>query len=334
MKEKNRNAKTVLLFILLASRVMAYGQNNFSTGAGIEANIITLDNPGFSLGGLLNADYRFIPNFAAGISVGMGFDLKDMISAESRIFGRWYIFRPAILEFFLQADAGLLMTIRNGNYQESRGSPSIGLTLGTRILLPHNWYLEPYIRGGYPFKGAIGLLAGISLGGNKNEQANRNRLSGGDELLDRKSGEELIIRREISTVPEIAALAIEPYIYFASNTANFSGLDATTVKNNGNLLKELASFMNHNTEYQLVIEGHANPVENTKNEEEMSLNPLSIKRAEVVANTLISSGIERKRLIIAGSGGTKTVASWTDREHWNLNRRVEFMLIRYVEHTQ
>jgi outer membrane protein OmpA-like peptidoglycan-associated protein len=144
-------------------------------------------------------------------------------------------------------------------------------------------------------------------------------------------GEEVLVRRELITIPQIAALAIEPYIYFASDIAGFAGLDGKTVENNYRLLVEIAEFLRQNSEYQLVIEGHANPVVNTQSEEQTSLNPLSVERAELVAKTLISYGVNRKRLIIAGSGGTKTLVSWQDRQHWNLNRRVEFTLYRQVK---
>jgi outer membrane protein OmpA-like peptidoglycan-associated protein len=93
-------------------------------------------------------------------------------------------------------------------------------------------------------------------------------------------------------------------------------------------MREIAEVLKRDTTYQLVIEGHANPVNYSLSEEAMSLSPLSVKRAEAVANSLIAYGLDRKRLIIAGSGGTKILVPWVDRAHWNLNRRVEFFLTR------
>ena len=141
------------------------------------------------------------------------------------------------------------------------------------------------------------------------------------------SGEELMIFRQVESVPEIAALSMEPYIYFASNTPAFGGLPSKTIENNYRLIREIAGFLNSSPRYNLIIEGHANPVSNAPDEGE-TLNPLSVQRAERVANALIYFGVDRKRLIIAGSGGAKALVPWTDRAHWDLNRRVEFLLFR------
>ena len=52
-------------------------------------------------------------------------------------------------------------------------------------------------------------------------------------------------------------------------------------------MREIAEFLKRDTGYQLVIEGHANPVNYSLNEEAASLNPLSVRRAEAVANSLL-----------------------------------------------
>ncbi|MDR2479844.1 MAG: OmpA family protein [Treponema sp.] len=298
-----------------------HGQEGFSFGAGAEGNLLTLEDQSAALGGVINMENRLGPVFAMGVNIGSGYGWNNFFSIESRVFGRWYFAQPGNVAFFFQADAGLLVTFRSFDFFESRGSPSAGLTLGSRIKLSNKWFIEPYIRGGYPYLGGIGVLAGYSLHG-----SGKTKIAPNDTEL--KTGEELVVFRYLDTVPEIAALSIDPYIYFGSNIARFTGLDRKTVENNYRLLRELAVFLNQNQEYSLIIEGHANPVTLTKDEESMSLNPLSIERAELIANTLIQNGVDRKRLIIAGSGGTKTLVPWSDREHWSLNRRVEFVLIR------
>ena len=328
----------IVLLCMLLSAIPLFAQE-FSLGAGAEVNLITLEEKSLALSGIINAEMRFGSVFAAGVNIGAGYGWNEFIGIENRIFGRWYYARPANLEFFFQADAGLLVTFRTGDPLESRGSPSVGLTLGTRINLPGRWYLEPHVRGGYPYLGGLGILMGYSPepqkssasrtnlknSGGLNNENQVNTINSREEL---KSGEELMVFMQLGNVPSIAALAIEPYVYFASNIAGFSGLDLRIVENNYRLLREIANFLQLNPEYNLVIEGHANPVIKTKNEEDATLNPLSLKRAELVANTLINYGIDRKRLIIAGSGGAKTLVPWPEREYWKLNRRVEFMLVR------
>jgi outer membrane protein OmpA-like peptidoglycan-associated protein len=301
----------------------AFGQTGVSVGAGPEVNIVTLEEERFGVGGILSVENRFGPVFAGGVNISASYGWNNFIGLENRIFGRWYFVSTKGIEFFFQGDAGLLITLQPLDPLKSRGAPSAGLTLGTRIFLPGGWYLEPYARGGYPYLGGAGLLMGFSPARHRSLSAASSQAN--NEL---QSGEMVYIRRDLGSVPAIASLAIEPYIYFAPDIAAFTGLDFRTVENNYRLLQEIAGFLRSNTEYTLVIEGHANPVSNTRNEEAESLNPLSIKRAEVVANTLIGYGIDRKRFIIAGSGGTKTLVPWTDRNHWHLNRRVEFTLTR------
>ena len=298
-----------------------YGQAGMSFGAGVEGNLLTLEEQSAALGGVINMENRLGPVFALGANIGTAYGWNDFFSIENRVFGRWYFAKPASLEFFFQADAGLLVTFRTFDFFESRGSPSAGLTLGSRINVSNKWFIEPYIRGGYPYLGGIGVIAGYSMPG-----SGKKRIAPNDVEL--KTGEELVVFRYLDTVPEIAALSIEPYVYFGSNIARFTGLDRKTVENNYRLLREIAVFLNQNIEYSLIIEGHANPVTLTEDEEAMSLNPLSIERAELIANNLIQNGVDRKRLIIAGSGGSKTLVPWADRENWSLNRRVEFVLIR------
>lgn len=315
----------LLAFLLVTclSFAPAFGQTGISVGAGPEVNIVTLEEERFGVGGILSVENRFGPIFAAGVNVSASYGWNNFIGVENRIFGRWYFVSTKGVEFFFQGDAGLLITLQPLDPLKSRGAPSGGFTLGSRVSLPGGWYLEPYVRGGYPYIGGAGLLVGFSPARRGDWSAAS--LQANTEL---QNGEMVYIRRDLGSVPEIASLAIEPYIYFAPNVAAFSGLDARTVENNYRLLREIAGFLGSNTEYTLVIEGHANPVANTRSEEAESLNPLSIKRAEVVANTLIGYGIDRKRFIIAGSGGTKTLVPWTDRNHWHLNRRVEFTLTR------
>jgi outer membrane protein OmpA-like peptidoglycan-associated protein len=312
--------KTVLVCIVL-SRIPAFAETSFSLGLGPEVNLITLEERSLAMGGIISAEAGFGPVFAAGINIGAGYGWNDFIYIENRIFARWYFARPWRMAFFFQGDAGLLVTYRTLDQIESRGSPSGGLTLGSRIHLPGGWFLEPSVRGGWPYLFGGGIVMGYSF-------KSRNGYSQGAETGNLRSSEETLVYVQLGTIPEIAALSIEPYVYFGSNTADFTGLTIQTIENNYRLLREIADFLKQNPEYNLIIEGHANPVINTDNEEKTSLSPLSRKRAELVSGTLINYGINRKRLVIAGSGGTKTLVPWPEREYWQLNRRVEFMLVR------
>lgn len=309
---------TVFFALLFLVRFPLLGQTGPFVGLSGEVNIITLNDRGFAAGGLLDAGYRFGPVFSTGVKTGVFYDLTQLLSLESRLFLRWYFVRQGIAEFFFQGDGGLLVTFREGlDLQESRGGPVGGLTLGVRIALPERWYLEPYVRGGYPVIGGGGITVGFLP---------KPRRSTVEDKL--KNGEELVVIRSLNGIEEIADLSLDPSVYFAANSSGFSGLDRRSLENNYRLLREIALYLKQNPEYRLLVMGHANPVINTRTEEREILNPLSVKRAEQVANLLITYGVSRERLVITGSGGTKTLVPREDRSNWDLNRRVEFTLIR------
>ena len=86
--------------------------------------------------------------------------------------------------------------------------------------------------------------------------------------------------------------------------------------------------MNKFPDYKVQVEGHANNVSGTEREEKEDLIPLSGARADAVRKFLIEKGVSRSRLSSVGIGGTKPVASLSDRDNWWKNRRVEFVLIK------
>ena len=151
----------VLFVSVLGSPV--YAQKGFSIGAGAELNLLTLEEQKAALGGVVNVETRMGPVFAMGVNIGAGYGWNGFISIENRIFGRWYFARLEEVDFFIQTDAGLVAAFLAFDMHESRGSPSIGIMLGSRLHLSPAWYLEPYIRGGYPYLGGVGILVGRFL---------------------------------------------------------------------------------------------------------------------------------------------------------------------------
>ncbi|MCL2093282.1 MAG: OmpA family protein [Treponema sp.] len=123
-----------------------------------------------------------------------------------------------------------------------------------------------------------------------------------------------------------------PSIVFAPNSASFEGLDAQTLANNEWILSRIALTLEAHGEYQVRVEGHANPTINPRNtagrqyEESQELQPLSEGRARTIVNELINLGIDRGRLSFFGMGGLHPVAAWEDTDNWWKNRRVEFLL--------
>lgn len=132
-----------------------------------------------------------------------------------------------------------------------------------------------------------------------------------------------------------------PSIIFRSDEADFvgkdkdpkSGLDQEKIDNNNRVLKRIAEILNKFKDYNVTIEGHANNVSGTEEEETIdtkmygkALGPLSEARANYVRDVLVSFGVDASRLSTVGVGGRQPVAAREDKDNWWKNRRVEFIL--------
>lgn len=134
-----------------------------------------------------------------------------------------------------------------------------------------------------------------------------------------------------------------PSIIFRSDKADFVGkdvdakfgLDKDKIDNNLRVLKRISDILNKFQDYRVTIEGHANNISGTEEEEtsdvvngqkNIPLVPLSLERAEFVKQNLIKNGVAASRLSTVGQGGRMPVVKRSDRENWWKNRRVEFIL--------
>ncbi len=131
-----------------------------------------------------------------------------------------------------------------------------------------------------------------------------------------------------------------PAIIFRSNHADFGltkkdgdgGLTQAQVNNNVRVLKRIAQILNKFKNYTVTVEGHANNVTGTEEEETSTANgniplePLSKERAEFVVDQLSEYGVTKARLSAVGRGGRQPVVPRSDRDNWWKNRRVEFIL--------
>jgi hypothetical protein len=113
------------------------------------------------------------------------------------------------------------------------------------------------------------------------------------------------------------------YILFPANSANLSRVSPEIAQQNQKVLDEIAKILLENSQYRILLDGHANPVLKTTREEKETLLPLSLERATAVANYLVEKyKIDKQRLILTGGGGK--YASGSDGAQ---NRRVNFFII-------
>jgi hypothetical protein len=139
----------------------------FSLGAGIDINLMD-SGTSFALGVSLAVECRFNEIFSVGTYMISNFGLESMLSIESGLFVRWYVLRLSRipLDLYLEPNYGVLAAMKDNNAQNSRGSMEVGLAVGGRFFFPY-FYLEPYIRFGYPFLGGVGLRIGYQTGRGK-----------------------------------------------------------------------------------------------------------------------------------------------------------------------
>lgn len=104
-------------------------------------------------------------HFAVGGKVGYSQNYSGIITLEMAALGRWYVFSFEKLRLFAQLEAGMALI-----FYERKAYPRIGgktypaflggLALGGRIPLGSWWYLEPTLRGGYPYIWGVGINFG------------------------------------------------------------------------------------------------------------------------------------------------------------------------------
>ena len=113
-------------------------------------------------------------------------------------------------------------------------------------------------------------------------------------------------------------------ILFPPNSANLRAVSAEQAIENLEVFTRVARILVDNPQYRLLIDGHANAVLNTTQEERERLRPLSRQRAEVTATFIAEYfDIDRQRLIISGAGGGFP----SNPNDGSQNRRVSFIII-------
>ena len=283
---------------------------------------------GLSFGLLLDPKFTLTRSLMLGTKSGVHFSNDRIIALETQAYLRWNFLRLDssrfpdsfnTTNFFIQGGAGFLGALKGTNVKDSRASLLFDATAGVTIPLFSRWHIEPSIRGGYPFIIGIAVTAGYKF-----------------PLVPKTALEEPGPAR-IETIETIRTLspneiirmimiAQVDYILFAPNIAKFNtALDRDASSLNELVLNSTAKILGEHPDYRVRIEGHANPVTSDPNEaDELML--LSSMRANAVAEQLKARGVAQEQMVVISFGGTRIVAS--DHDHWNMNRRVEMIIIQ------
>jgi hypothetical protein len=109
-----------------------------------------------SIGG--GAALGYGDRLAFGLKVVFWEDMKEVKSWELNFLARFYFFSP-------KGNSGLFVQFNGGpvffTKPSDLGTISAGLSLGWRFLFRENFFVEPAIRGGYPYIAGAGLSAGV-----------------------------------------------------------------------------------------------------------------------------------------------------------------------------
>lgn len=112
----------------------------------------------------ISFDYSFTRKLSVGGKVIVSYDAFEkentVYSIEPLALVRWYIVSPTgepSAGLFIEGDVGVELLLINSDFNTA---PSIGAGLGFRFPL-RDYYIEPIIRGGYPYLFGIGVNGGF-----------------------------------------------------------------------------------------------------------------------------------------------------------------------------
>jgi hypothetical protein len=101
--------------------------------------------------------------FGAGLKAGYSYNFSGIGTLEMAALGRWYFLSFEKSRLFAQLEAGADLIFYDG---ETFPAFLGGLAVGWRVSLggpSGSWYLEPAIRGGYPYIWGAGLGFGLRI---------------------------------------------------------------------------------------------------------------------------------------------------------------------------
>ena len=111
---------------------------------------------------------------------------------------------------------------------------------------------------------------------------------------------------------------------FDENAATFDKMSPEKRAELDDTLNDIATKVLAIEGAKITVEGYANNVSGTEEEEQNELIPLSQIRAESIANLLIEHGINAENITARGMGSVNPKASRDDKANWWKNRRIEF----------
>ena len=146
----------LIMMLFITSSLFALEGAFFGLGGDANGNT----REGVAAGSVLTIGLDINRYFSLGFKKTYSFDFKDMTTIEDAGFIRFYPLEK--IRIFLQAELGT--SVLN---EDNKSLPVLlgAFATGARFPLGSYFYLEPHVRGGYPFIWSAGLMAGASFSG-------------------------------------------------------------------------------------------------------------------------------------------------------------------------
>jgi len=139
----------------------AGGKNNFWFGFSGDTAMYSqygfAFGPGFSIG--------FGARLSIGVKAAWFFTKEGIDVLEVNVLLRFYLLKKANSGLFFEIMGGPALYNRSGEFStpSNAGSISAGAAFGWRFVLFNRWFIEPSIRGGYPYLFGASVLTGVRL---------------------------------------------------------------------------------------------------------------------------------------------------------------------------
>ncbi|GMO63040.1 MAG: hypothetical protein Ta2A_09990 [Treponemataceae bacterium] len=147
-----------------------------SLGLGLEFNGLYNHLDGFHAGGFIHLDFRFIRLLALGLKISYVQDILNTATLNYNVrnipgvglVARFYFPEVKIVDFFAQVEGGVTVGWFSGIVSYDKfGKVDLGFWVGgeagARINVNKLFYIEPFVRGGYPFVWATGVAFGFKF---------------------------------------------------------------------------------------------------------------------------------------------------------------------------
>ncbi len=165
------------------------------------------------------------------------------------------------------------------------------------------------------------------------EEAEKQRLAEEAEKARREEEAKRLVEEEAEKARKAAEpafiterLGLNRILFFSKNGAVFSGLSREQIRQNEKTIDKAVELIKEHPECKVIIEGYANNISGTEEEDRTACQPLSLWRAEYIKKELIKRGIAADKIETVGKGGANPLAGRKDRDNWWKNRRVEFVI--------